>query len=187
MNADPPAYRYEINDLTDRCREKLLYFFIALRREIEDEDFLTQCGHWMKKTEKRTTYRKGIPKGAPISPGKGKHLSARSRPMDRKKNGKKKMLWECEIRRRGVRSRTTAGQRLPAVIAELTRLTTAQNLELTFQSEINVGSRLSEKRRLKRRITKCNTTRVDVIEVVPSSLVTRRRSYRALRPPPHVP
>lgn len=104
--------------------------------------------------------------------------------IERKMEKKKR---ECEIRRRGVRSRTTAGQRLPAVIAELTRLTTAQNLELTFQSEINVGSRLSEKRRLKRRITKCNTTRVDVIEVVPSSLVTRRRSYRALRPPPHVP
>ncbi|CAN1204219.1 hypothetical protein LINPERPRIM_LOCUS44237, partial [Linum perenne] len=33
------------------------------------------------------------------------------------------------------------------------------NLELTFKSEINVGSRLSEKRRLKRRITKSNTTR----------------------------
>ena len=49
-------------------------------------------------------------------------------------------------------------QGLPAVIAELTRWA-AQNLELTFQSEINVGSRLSEKRRLKRRITKCNTTR----------------------------
>jgi hypothetical protein len=59
-----------------------------LRREIEDEDFLTQCGHWMEKTEKRTTHRKGIPQGAPISPGK--HLSARSRPMDRKKNAGKK-------------------------------------------------------------------------------------------------
>lgn len=49
-------------------------------------------------------------------------------------------------------------QGLPAVIAELTRWA-AQNLELTFKSEINVGSRPSEKRRLKRRITKCNTTR----------------------------
>lgn len=50
-------------------------------------------------------------------------------------------------------------QGLPAVIAELTRWA-AQNLELTFfESEINVGSRLSEKRRLKRRITKCKTTR----------------------------
>jgi hypothetical protein len=68
------------------------------------------------------------------------------------------MLWECEIGRRGVRSRTTAG-----ASAELTRWA-AQNLELTFKSEINVGSRLSEKRRLKRRITKCNTTRVDVID-----------------------
>ena len=49
--------------------------------------------------------------GAPISPGK--HLSAQSRSMDIKKNEKKyeikKMLWECEIRGRGVRSRTTAG------------------------------------------------------------------------------
>lgn len=106
--------RYEINDLKenqDRCQEKLLDFFIALRREIEDEDFLTQCRHWMKKTEKRTTHRKGIPQGAPIPPGK--HLSARSRPIEKKKNAKKvnikKMLWECEIRGRGVRSRTTAG------------------------------------------------------------------------------
>ena len=52
-------------------------------------------------------------------------------------------------------------QGLPAVIAELTRWA-AQNLELTFKSEINAfrfKSRLSEKRRLKRRITKCNTTR----------------------------
>jgi hypothetical protein len=55
----PPAYRYEINYLKDRYREKLLYFFIALRREIEDEDFLTQCGHWMEKTEKGTTHRTG--------------------------------------------------------------------------------------------------------------------------------
>ncbi|KAG6383894.1 hypothetical protein SASPL_155509 (mitochondrion) [Salvia splendens] len=70
-----------------RCREKLLDFFIALRREIEDEDFLTQCGHWMEKTDKGTTHRKGIPQGAPISPGKD--LSARSRPMDRKKDGGK--------------------------------------------------------------------------------------------------
>ena len=48
-------------------------------------------------------------------------------------------------------------QGLPAVIAELTRWA-AQNLEQPLKSEINVGSRLSEKRRrLKRRITKCNT------------------------------
>ena len=47
---------------------------------------------------------------------------------------------------------------LPAVIAELSRWA-AQNLELTFQLEINVGSRLSKKRRWKRRIAKCNTTR----------------------------
>lgn len=111
MNA---AYRYEIDVLKDRCREKLLDFFIALRRKIEDEDFLTQCGHWMEKTDKGRTHRKGIPQGAPIYPGKD--LSARSRPMDRKKDagkeneiGNPNMLWECEIGRRGVRSRTNAG------------------------------------------------------------------------------
>ena len=52
-------------------------------------------------------------------------------------------------------------QGLPAVIAELTRWA-AQNLELTLKSEINVGSRLSEKRGLTirgRRITKCNKGR----------------------------
>lgn len=91
MNA---AYRYEIDVLKDRCREKLLDFFIALRREIEDEDFLTQCGHWMEKTDKGTTHRKGIPQGAPISPGKD--LSARSRPMDRKKDaGKENEIKIC--------------------------------------------------------------------------------------------
>lgn len=112
MNADPPATRYEINDNNKRkmSRESLS----PLRREIEDEDFLTQCGHWMEKTDKGTTHRKGIPQGAPISPGKD--LSARSRPMDRKKDAGKEnerrnpnLLWECEIGRRGVRSRTTAG------------------------------------------------------------------------------
>ena len=92
MNAaDPPAYRYERNDLKDRYREKLLYFFIALRREIEDEDFLTQCGHWMEKTEKGTTHRTG---GAylkePQSPPANIYLqSAQSRPMDRKKDAGK--------------------------------------------------------------------------------------------------
>lgn len=94
MNADPPAYRYEINDfkvkVKDRCREKQLDFFIALRREIEDEYFLTLCRRWMKKTEKRTTHRKGIPQGAPIPPGK--HLSARSRPIDKKKNAEKEKV-----------------------------------------------------------------------------------------------
>ena len=60
----------------------LLLYFIALRRKIEDEEFLTH-GHWMEKTEKRRTHRKGIPQGAPNSPGK--HLSARSQPMDRNK------------------------------------------------------------------------------------------------------
>ncbi|KAK4418769.1 hypothetical protein Salat_2289700 [Sesamum alatum] len=34
-----------------------------LQKEIEDEDFLTQCGHWMEKTDKGTTHRKGIPQG----------------------------------------------------------------------------------------------------------------------------
>ncbi|CAN4112046.1 unnamed protein product [Withania somnifera] len=73
----------------------------ALRREIEDEDFLTQCGHWMEKTDKGTTHLQGIPQGAPISPAKI-YLRAKQR---RNPN----LLWECEIGRRGVRSRTTAG------------------------------------------------------------------------------
>lgn len=114
----------------------------------------------MEKTEKRTTHRKGIPQGAPISPGK--HLSARSRPMDRKKDaGKsKKKEKRCFGSVRNADGEYAAEQPLglPAVIAELSRWA-AQNLELTFQSEINVGSRLSEKRRRKRRIAKCNTTR----------------------------
>jgi hypothetical protein len=38
-------------------REKELDFFIALRRKIEDEDFLTQCGHWMEKTDKGRSKR----------------------------------------------------------------------------------------------------------------------------------
>ena len=37
------------------CRDKLLDFFIALWREIKDEDLLAYCRHWMKKTDKRTT------------------------------------------------------------------------------------------------------------------------------------
>lgn len=40
VNVDFFVYRYEINDLKDRCWEKLLDFFIVLWREIEDEDFL---------------------------------------------------------------------------------------------------------------------------------------------------
>jgi len=65
-------------------REKDSYFFIALRRKIEDEDFLPQCGHWMEKTDKgrskreRHTSRSTNPHG--------EHLSARSRPMYRKKD-----------------------------------------------------------------------------------------------------
>lgn len=57
-------------------------------------------------------------------------------------------------------------QELPAVIAELTRRA-AKTLELTFGKK----GKLSKAREK---------------EVVPSSLVTRRRSYRALRPPPHM-
>jgi retron-type reverse transcriptase len=112
VNADPPAYRYEINDLKDRCREKLLDFFIALRREIEDEDFLTR--HWMEKTDKGTTHRKGIPQGAPISPA-NIYLHEADLWIERKMQERKmkyeikNMLWECEIRGRGVRSQTTAG------------------------------------------------------------------------------
>lgn len=114
MNADPPAYRYEINDLKDRCREKLLDFFIALRREIEDEDFLTlkegAGTGWKRQIREQPTGRAYLKEHQ--SPP---DLSARSRPMDRKmqerkmKDEKKYMLWECEIRGRGVRSRTTAG------------------------------------------------------------------------------
>ncbi|KAG5537547.1 hypothetical protein RHGRI_024865 [Rhododendron griersonianum] len=57
------------------------------------------------------------------------------------------------IRERGADkfSRTTAG-----VIVELTRWVA---LELTLKLEINVESWLSEKHRLKQRITKCKTTR----------------------------
>ncbi|KAK1428211.1 hypothetical protein QVD17_17040 [Tagetes erecta] len=58
-----------------------------------------------------------------------------------------------EIGGRGVRSRTTAG-----ASAELTRWA-AENLEQTLKSEINVGPRLSEEGRLKRRSRKCNITR----------------------------
>jgi hypothetical protein len=72
VNAGPPATRYEINDFVDRCREKLLDFFIALRREIEAD-------LWIE------------------------------RKMQEMKYEIRKMLWECEIGRRGVRSRTTAG------------------------------------------------------------------------------
>jgi hypothetical protein len=162
VNADPPAYRYEINDLKDRCRDKLLDFFIALRREIEDEDLLTQCGHWMKKTEKRTTHRKGIPQEHQ-SPPANIYLHEADLWIERKMQERK---MKYEIKKRCFGSVRYADgeyaaeqpQGLPAVIAELTRWV-AQNLELTFQSEINVGSRLSEKHRLKRRITKCNTTR----------------------------
>ncbi|KAL5765073.1 hypothetical protein ACOSQ2_017667 [Xanthoceras sorbifolium] len=68
----------KINDLKvkDRCREKELDFFIALRREIEDKYFLTLC--------------RRIPQGEPIPPGK--HLSAQSRPIDKKKNAEKQPL-----------------------------------------------------------------------------------------------
>ena len=38
LQRNSPCVRYEINDLKDKCRDKLLDFFIALRREIEDED-----------------------------------------------------------------------------------------------------------------------------------------------------
>lgn len=73
----------------------------------------------MKKTEKRTTYRKSIPQGAPISPGK--HLSARSRPRESNWN-KKDALGVWDTRTGSTQpNRTTAGQGLPAVIAGLTR------------------------------------------------------------------
>lgn len=34
-----PISRYEINDLKDRCREKLLGFFIRLEREMNSKIF----------------------------------------------------------------------------------------------------------------------------------------------------
>jgi hypothetical protein len=113
----------------------------------------------MEKTEQRREQStgKGIPQGAPISPGE--HLSARSRPMDRKKDaGKENERNTVSVRYADGEYAAEQPQGLPAVIAELTRWA-AQNLELTLKSEINVGSRLSEKRRLKRRITKCNKGR----------------------------
>jgi hypothetical protein len=143
VNADPPAYRYEmrsmtINKIKDRCREKLLDFFIALRREIEDEEFLTQCRHWMKKTEKRTTHRKGIPQGAPIPPGK--HLSARSRPIDKKKNAEKvnKKEKRCfgSVRYADGEYAAEQPQGLPAVIAELTRWAAQNPMEIGNQRRI---------------------------------------------------
>lgn len=107
MNADPLAYRYEINDLKDRCRDTRLLYCVAKRnRRRRFADAVRALDE--KDREENNPHTSG----APISPSK--HLSARSRPMDRKKNaGKeneiKKMLWECEIRGRGVSSRTTAG------------------------------------------------------------------------------
>jgi len=93
-------------------------WYITLRREIEDADFLTQCGHWMEKRREQPTGRAYL-RSTPV-----KHRDARSRPISRKKNaGKANERWkpksgECEIRGRGVRSRT---QGLPAVIAAPTR------------------------------------------------------------------
>jgi hypothetical protein len=124
---------------------------------------------WMKKTEKRTTHRKGIPQGAPIPPGK--HLSARSRPKEkcRKRKGKSKRCFGS-VRYADGEYAAEQPQGLPAVIAELTRWA-AQNLEQPLKSEINVGSRLSEKRRrLKRRITKCNTGKPSAFSKVVYSL-----------------
>ena len=90
----------------------------------------------MEKTEKRTTHRKGIPQGAPISPGK--HLSARSRPMDRKKDaGKsKKKEKRCFGSVRNADGEYAAEQPLglPAVIAELSRWA-AQNLDISIGNQ----------------------------------------------------
>ncbi len=139
----------------------MLDFYIALRREIEDEDFLTQCGHWMEKTEKRTTHQKGIPQEHPSPPANiyphEADLWIERKMQERKMKYEKKRCFGS-VRYADGEYAAEQPQGLPAVIAELTRWA-AQNQELTFKSEINVGSRLSEKRGLKRRITKCNTTR----------------------------
>ncbi|KAK4362984.1 hypothetical protein RND71_018225 [Anisodus tanguticus] len=41
-----------------------------LRREIEDEDFLTQCRHLMEKKDKGRTHWQGIPQGNQSPPAK---------------------------------------------------------------------------------------------------------------------
>ena len=149
------ASRYEINDLKDRCRPRERDWYITLRREIEDADFLTQCGHWMEKTEKRTTHRKGIPQEHP------RQTSRCTKPTYISKEKCRKGKWKMKAKIRGVwdtRTGSSRTQGLPAVIAAPTRWA-AQTLELTFQSEIHVGSRRDAKGRLKLRITKCKTTR----------------------------
>lgn len=83
--------------------------------------------------------------------------------MQKKKVNQKEKRCFGSVRYADGESAAEQAQGLPAVIAELTITRWAaqnQNLEQPLKSEINVGSRLSEKgRRLKRRITKCNTTR----------------------------
>ena len=94
VNADP-AYRYEINDLKDRCREKLLDFFIALRREIEDEDFLTlklkeRAGTgWKRQRREQPTGRAYL-----RSTNLPRQTSICTKPT-RKQNEKKKGFFSC--------------------------------------------------------------------------------------------
>ena len=81
----PPAYRYEINDLKDRCRDKLFLYCVAKR------DRRRRFSDAVRALDGKDREENNPPEGhtsrAPISPGK--HLSARSRPMDRKKKCRK--------------------------------------------------------------------------------------------------
>ena len=49
MSSFHAQYIYKINDFKDKFQDKLLDFFVVLRREIKDEDLKTQNRHRMKK------------------------------------------------------------------------------------------------------------------------------------------
>lgn len=166
----------------------MLDFFIALRREIEDEDFLTivtksKGGHWMEKTEKGTTHRERHTSRSTNLPRRTNiYLHEADLWIERKMQERK---MKVSVRYADGEYAAEQPQGLPAVIAELTRWA-AQNLELTLKSEINVGSRLSEKRRLKRRITKCNKGRTKRLREGRSESIrmeTRRRGEREIFEP----
>lgn len=106
-------------------REKL-DFFIALRRDIEDEDFLTQCGQWMEWTENITTHRKGMPQEHQY-PLANIYLHE----ADWKKCDKKRCFGSV-MRYANGEYAAKQPHGLPTVIAELTRWA-AQNMELTFK------------------------------------------------------
>jgi len=92
----PPATRYEINDLKDRCREKLLDFFIALRREIEDEDFLTQCRPLDGKDRKRNNPPEGHTSRSTNLPPANFYLHEADLWIERKMQ-ERKMKYEIKI------------------------------------------------------------------------------------------